>query len=186
MPEYPASSTPSPIALSLTSGRWYTGNLIANNSGFTLIQADVFYMPISFIAGATLTKLGINISGAGTSGSVVRLGVYTDNGKGSPGVLVKDYGTVAGTSATFVSTTAFTQGLPPGAYWFACCGQGSPATQPNVWATYENYTQVGQTTSTDLNVPGYLGSTTATGALPSTPGTVTDYSAVPIVYGLAA
>jgi hypothetical protein len=72
-----------------------------------------------FIVSETTTfdKLGMEITGAGTAGSVVSLGIYNSSG-GLPTTVNTDGGTIAGDSATnqevIISTT-----LNPGLYYLA-------------------------------------------------------------------
>jgi hypothetical protein len=83
--------------------------------GVGYIVAVPFSSPIAF----TATKIGLNITGAGSAGSTVRLGIYNDDGAGHPGTLLLNAGTIDGTSATFQEIT-ISQALKAGTvYWLA-------------------------------------------------------------------
>jgi lysophospholipase L1-like esterase len=86
----------------------------------------------------SLARIGVDISGAGQSGAVVRLGVYADNGQGYPGALLVDAGTVAA-DTTGVKEATIALALPPGLYWLVACVQDAPTTQPTV-RTVANWT----------------------------------------------
>lgn len=78
-----------------------------------------------------IDRLGVEVTSAGEAGSVVRLGVYADDGTMRPGALVVDGGTVDGTSATAQSVTVDVA-LERGWYWFGAATQLAPATQPTL------------------------------------------------------
>lgn len=65
-----------------------------------------------------MDRLGIEITIAGTAGSLSRLGIYNDNGNNSPSTLLLDAGTVANDSATLQLIT-INQALPAGLYWLS-------------------------------------------------------------------
>lgn len=77
------------------------------------------------------TRIGAEVTAPGEAGSVVRLGIYADDGTGYPGTLVLDAGTIAGDSAT-VQEITIAQVLNPGLYWVGGVVQNAPTTQPTV------------------------------------------------------
>lgn len=159
----PASYPPGPT---YAPGRWYM-SWYGANSPFLQTANQLRFSPLWVTQAHVFTGLGLGVTTAGTTGSVIRLGVYTDNGAGGPSNLILDAGTVDGTATGFQSLTGLTIPLATGPYWLASAFQGSPTTQPTVQC-------VGASTSG----PGYVGNptlwsqgmepymTSVTGALP--------------------
>lgn len=78
----------------------------------------LFGMPFHVSRGVNIDKIGIEVTGAGTAGSVIRLGVYADDGTGKPGALLLDAGTVTGDSnAVKTITLGANLPLPNGKYY---------------------------------------------------------------------
>lgn len=99
-----------------TYERWYSSeaaSFLPTTAGF----AKDILISIPFIVAKQMTidRIGVEITGAGSAGSVVRLGIYDDNNV-IPNNLVLDAGTIAGDSATVQSIT-INQTLNPGLYW---------------------------------------------------------------------
>jgi len=98
--------------------RWYTscdkGAVIS-----TAARARNQYVavPVIFSEKITLDRIGAEITSIGDAASLVRLGIYADNGNVYPGSLVLDAGTIAGDSATAQAIT-INQTLESGLYWF--------------------------------------------------------------------
>jgi len=110
-----------------------TGNSILQNNG------DLQFHPCHITSDITIQSLSINVSTAASATStVVRLGIYADNGSGSPGSLVLDAGTVQ-INSTGIKTITVSQSLPKGIYWFAAWNSRVSGTQGNV----NFYTSVG-------------------------------------------
>ena len=115
--------------------------------------------------------IGAEITSAGDAGSVLRLGIYADDGTGYPGALALDAGTIAGDSVAVQEVTvAFT--LTPGLYWVGGVVQGVTTTQPTVRTIAQGnpellLTTAALPTSTSLPYVGYVGFG-MTGALPAT------------------
>lgn len=78
-----------------------------------------------------IVRLGAEITAAGQAGSVLRLGVYADDGTGYPGALIVDAGTIPG-DAVAVAELTVAATLPAGLVWFAAVVQNAPTTQPTV------------------------------------------------------
>lgn len=99
-----------------TLERWYTSATTVHATGTTALGSN-FLRATPFVVPKTITldRIGMEITGAGTAGSFVRLGIYstTDN---LPYGLVLDAGTIAGDSATFQSIS-INQTLTAGLYW---------------------------------------------------------------------
>lgn len=115
------------------SARYYPAILGARISAYGLANGTELACP--FVVGSTETfdRIGINVTTAGATGSVIRLGIRQVDNDGLPGDLVLDAGTVDATSTGFKEIT-ISQALDPGGYWLVAVGQGSPATNPQVTA----------------------------------------------------
>lgn len=98
----------------------------------TTSNGVLYAHPIWYPGGATLTSLAAAASSGGGSGSVVRLGVYKDNGEGAPGVLLVDGGTIDTTGTTPGTVTPNTVIPDDGWYWNVAVAQGSPAPNPTM------------------------------------------------------
>jgi hypothetical protein len=87
----------------------------------------------------SITSIAAEVTIAGSAGSVIRLGVYNDNGHGYPGTLLVDAGTIDGT-VVGVASIPFDglSGHPSavvtaaGTYWIVGVSQGAPVTNPTV------------------------------------------------------
>jgi hypothetical protein len=75
----------------------------------------------------TADRLSVRVTTGGTTGAVVRLGIYNDNGKGKPGSLLLDAGTVPSTG-TGLQEITISQALSPGLYWLAQVAQVAQCT----------------------------------------------------------
>lgn len=131
-------------------------------------------------------KLGVSVTVVGTAGAVIRLGIRADDGSGArPGTLLVDAGTVIGTAAATAEATFTPFAMLPGVrYWLTATIQGAAGTRPTL---RDNRTStplggVGGTTSAivlDNAVVGMTGSSTVSGALPSTNASWQSTSTVP-------
>ncbi len=118
------------LALKPSFPKWVTGNLYGIPAyGVTtrlLTQGEQQAAPIWVPNTVTATSLKIEVTTIGSTGSVIRLGIYNDN-LGQPGTLLVDAGTVSGTT-TGVKSATISQVLTPGLYWLSGCQQGAPVT----------------------------------------------------------
>ena len=88
----------------------------------------------------TIDRLAIVVTNAGDASSVLRLGLWADNGSQRPGTLLAQ-GTVAGDS-TGVKLATVSLTLTPGIYWTGLAWQGGvPTTQPK-WQCLNHGAQV--------------------------------------------
>jgi hypothetical protein len=160
-----------------TAGAGTSGNL--SNNGLRL-------MPFVLPNRLTLSHVGADIATAGEAGSVLRLGIYNDNGSAYPGsLLIEAAATVAGDSAT-VQEVVCSVTLDGGKlYWVGGAVQGAPTTQPVVrtnGAAMPAGVVTGPLPSAGLSVVGYFMSNVS-GALPATfTTTSTSAGAVPRVH----
>lgn len=166
---------------SLVAGRWYTYEWAGTGTGL-LSPAEAQLRACSLVLNSTTTidRIGLNIYSAGTTGSVLRLGIYADTGSHSPGALIIDAGTVPGTNTgsgdrAIVLDPALV--LSAGTYWLACVNQGGAATRASPYGTnnYDADARITRTSDYPLTSPftGYSRSG-VTGAL----GTYTDWTTV--------
>lgn len=116
--------------LSPTRATWWYAPPCAVTAAL-LVQGSVEWLPQYFDRATLLTAIGLEITVVGSAGSVVELGIYADDGKGRPGPIIIDAGSIDGTSATFQSKAAAVT-VGPGIVWWAAVGLGSPTTQPTV------------------------------------------------------
>lgn len=183
MPLYPAASN---AITGLPTGS-YVLTCSPNNTGAGGLTNGICRAhPWIVRRSVTLVRIGVEITTAGEAGSLVRLGVYADNGSAYPGALLFDAGTVSGATVAFPEIT-ISQTLSPGIYWVAAANQSAPTTQPQVrqnstqWTPPIDMTSGTAAPTAGQQIVGYF--QTATGALPSTfSATVQPTSAVARVF----
>jgi hypothetical protein len=115
----------------LTSGRYYFVPNSLNTPIASLGNGNLRLIPFYVPAATTLSRIGGEVTVVGDAASVVRLGIYADDGTFRPGALVIDAGTISGNSATVQEITINTQ-LPAGWYWTGGAVQNVTTTQPTV------------------------------------------------------
>lgn len=108
------------------AGRYYGLVPATNDATRVATASQVFYCPFPVYEAFSINSIGIGVSSAGGSGSVVRLGLYADS-SGVPGSLITDYGTIDGTSATYQEITISTSLTAATLYWVAVVWQGGTA-----------------------------------------------------------
>lgn len=131
-----------------------------------LLDDRLYAIPVDLLAGSW-DQLAINVTGAGSANSVLRLALF-DAAPLTPGPLIVDAGTVSATTLG-VKTLTIAKALSSGKYWLGLVGQGAPTTQPTVGATFV----INGTThsASPLNANGFLTpvATGITGAIPTNP-----------------
>ena len=147
-------------------------------STMTSIQAtlnSLYVTPLFIPRSLTIVRIVAEVVTAGGTGSVVRLGLWNDNGTGYPGTLLLDAGTIDGTSNT-VQEITISQAVTPGLYWIGAVSQGTPSPAPYLrLLTGPSALLVGSTTLPtagqifvgyiQTSVTGALGAFTATPAV---------------------
>lgn len=136
--------------------------------------------------GGTVTRIACEVSTVGSTGALIRLGIYADDGAGAPGALLVDGGTIDATVLGFSEVTLGTPlALAVGRYWLVGVFQGAPTTQPIMRASAGTQIVGAGSTSGVFGTPTAAGwtMTGATGALPST-WTISTTSGVPILVGI--
>jgi len=149
------------------AGAWasaYAGSITAAIPTQAIATASPLHIPIA----CTIDRIACEVTGVGSVNSVVRLGIYADNGFGYPGALVLDAGTVSGTT-TGIKEVTISKALAAGRYWLVGCNQGAPTTGATVRVNAGLVAPVLAASSAILasNATVYAMAST-TGALPST------------------
>lgn len=152
-------------------GCWY-GPLGGATTTLLLLANRVYLLPILIGSKRTPAQLGAWVTTGGSTGAVLRYGIYA-NLNGAPDALVVDLGTVAAETTSATATLTSNVELPAGLHWLAVAGQGGPTIQPTLRATLFGNPAVGMTAISNFGVPGYLANGTVSGALPSTMAGVT-------------
>jgi hypothetical protein len=105
--------------------RWKTGSYYAPSSTgfgtFTGALTQIYMVPMYIPNSQTLVKIGINVASAGTTGALIRLGIYSNTDTGTsdiPNSLILDAGTVASDTTGYKEIT-ISKSLQPGTYWLA-------------------------------------------------------------------
>ena len=113
------------------SGAWYgpTSYYEASGGAVTNNRLRGCYFPVT--TDVTIDRIGISVNTAGAAGSVIRLGIYRDDGAIGPDALVLDAGTLDSTT-TGRKEIVISQALTPDNYWLMLAGQGTPASSPNL------------------------------------------------------
>jgi hypothetical protein len=154
------------ISARQTSGRYYySQNIPQSASALTINQ--LMATPLLIGRSLSLDRIAVNVGSGGTAGSVVRLGIYSDDGNGLPGSLLVDAGTVV-TTGTGVQEATINQAVSPGWIWLAGAAQ---VAVPQIARTAGIYYPMGYTTATVTNsalASAYIHNGTVSGTLPGT------------------
>lgn len=160
---------------SYRSGHYYISGQATVTTTATCTLDHLRLHPYVVPSTLSIAKLGLSVTGAGGAGSVIRLGIYADNGSGYPGALVLDAGAgIDGTSATVQEITLENaQVLDAGLYWFGGVGQVGTAATVRTFATPGNNSPMPMSYGTSapttaLTAGGYVQQSGASGALPAT------------------
>lgn len=135
---------------------------------FTFNEGESRAFPLAIAGRTPFDQIACEVTGAGTDGAVVRLGIHEDDGSDNPGALVVDAGTVDGTT-TGVKTLAIAETLGPGIYWLQAVNQdtSSGSTMAQLRYATSLVTPWLAFSSVDFTSPGsHVVTRTSTGALP--------------------
>lgn len=113
--------TLAPYVRRFRSGAFTGPNTVGNLGSTTPTLNEQWAVPFLVPITTTFDRIGLEVLSA-TATSVIRLGIYNDNGNGFPSTVVLDAGTINGNSATF-QTITISQQLTAGLYWVSCCPQ---------------------------------------------------------------
>lgn len=157
----PAQISTAPLSSIMRSGEDTIAGYIGG--GFAFSNGALFVHPFPIPRALTATRIGVDITIVGSAGSLVRMGIYLDDGTGKPGALLLDAGTVIGTGAGLILAT-ISQALSPGFVWVGAVNQGAPVTNATL-----GYFNIG-TFPSPFGGGGYFQAWSAagvTGALPA-------------------
>lgn len=93
--------------------------------------------PIWILNTGTIDRIAIEITAAGTAGTVIRLGIRSDNGTGKPDALMLDAGTVAGDAVALVEQSISQVISVPGLYHLTVTPQNTGATLPTLRVIFQ-------------------------------------------------
>jgi hypothetical protein len=112
------------------SGRYSRPTLLSGNPPDYITYANgvMHASPLVLLTAGTVDRIGVRSGNVGSAGSVIRLGIYSDNGNLYPGALLLDAGTVSGESANSDLEITISQALTAGVYWLVVVQQGAPVT----------------------------------------------------------
>lgn len=158
--------------------RWRSGVYYAvsgaTTSTYTGTLTSIYMTPMYIPQKTTLTKIGINVATAGTTGALIKLGIYNNSTTATTGdvptTLLLDAGTVASDTTGYKEIT-ISQAVTPGLYWLvyqmtvATCG----ITAVNTY----NKDIAALTVNPTTFYSGYQVNTTSGAAFPAGPVTIT-------------
>lgn len=131
-------------------------------TGQALSSGDLWLRPFLLTARRTFDRIGVNVSGAGTAGAVLRLGVYAL----PTSAPTLDAGTI-GSTTTGAKEIATSFTLDPGLWWLACAAQVAGC---SVYGTNTSNMWVMDSGLGAATYGAYRAATGVSGALPSAPG----------------
>lgn len=123
---------------------YYAGSPGGNATSGALGNGTPRVLPMIVPYAVSIAKIGAEFTVAGDNVSILRLGVWNDDGTGIPGTLALDAGSIStGTSDSGTVATGGTPGtyeitlgsplvLTPGLYWLGAVVQGVTVTQPTI------------------------------------------------------
>lgn len=165
-------SSPTAAASYMRSGYYYVAQPTGTTTGL-MIQNAMRATPIFVPRAVTLDRIGAEVTVAGEAGSVIRLGIYSDDGNGVPGTLLLDAGTIAGDGSAIWKEIAISQAVPAGLIWVTGVAQLCPTLPPTVRVASSQQVPVTYTSApTSASPVAYVSGTSPTGALPTPFGTV--------------
>lgn len=152
------------------TGAYFTPPGGAGVSTLALVNGNMHAIPFDFGRSVALTAIGAWITSAGSSGSVIRFGIYSDsvgNG-GYPGDLLAQCATTLDGTQTTTREVAWSQLVGPGLFWLVLVGQGASAGGPVISGTFATLPSVPSNTMLNATVSGLVATTGVTGVLPNT------------------
>ena len=116
-----------PVPGNRTGGVFWTGTPFIGGAATGVptqddLRASPFFVPVQ----TNFDRIAAEVTVA-VAATTVRLGVYADDGRGLPGALLLDAGTINGNSAT-VQAITINLNLSPGRYWLCAVSQGGAPT----------------------------------------------------------
>lgn len=168
-------TTPSGVLVPLSGWAWDFQNDFGVDVSFSA-DGDIHFVPIVLSTDCTIDGIYTRTrTTAGSSGSIIRCGVYDSSGpKGTPGDLISQ-GTMSGEGVWDFIVNLSAVAVPAGLYWAAFATQGAPTTRPVMGGMYKTGKTPALASSVyDGHPPGSLRSTGITGPFAATwSGTLT-------------
>lgn len=152
----------------LVSGRYIATPNTAFSTGAPA-QGLCYAVILAVANSGTLDRIGIEVTVIGQTGSVVRLGIFSDTGLGLPGSVLLDAGVVAADTIG-VKELTISQPLGPGIYWLSATPQLCPTTPPTLRTMTGPGVTISDTSAANMSSPGSRNGyqkTGITGALPA-------------------
>jgi hypothetical protein len=103
---------------------YYYDTMQIGLSTFNLNATYLYFYPVHIGYPLTLTGLTVYVSSSNAT-NTPRLGIYKDNGSGSPGDLLLDAGTYSMSTTGQKTVTVANLTMSPGIYWFCHWGTGN-------------------------------------------------------------
>lgn len=167
----------SPVATRFTTSLYYSPQ--GGRGTVATVNGTGTAAPFWVSQPTTFDRIGAQVTVVGAAGTVVRLGIYADNGNGTPGALIIDAGTIAG-DAVASAEVAISKTLAPGLYWLVAVSQGGAPTMTCMSGS--NEVGAGSTLAVATGTAPRSGFTfVAAGALPATFASAGQTSAAVIV-----
>jgi hypothetical protein len=101
------------------TGRFYGSSVLVGTLGTSTPGANAYWLPIFIPNAVTLTSIGCEVTIAGGTGSLLRLGLYTMSSRAMPERLILDSGAIAVDSGTGFKSASISQPMLPGWYFLA-------------------------------------------------------------------
>lgn len=138
--------------------------------GNTTVAATLnlaYFIPLYFPVATSVDGIRVEVTTAGTSTAVVRLGIYSPASGGGPGALVVDAGTVSTLTPTGIKSIAISQTVT-GLVWLAAVTQSVTCTLRAASGNQIPYEVSLNTGAAALNARSVPTQSGVSGALPST------------------
>jgi hypothetical protein len=173
------------MLLATPSNRWMCLAQGVTHGTATFSFNSARLVPLFMAKNATLNAVGMFITTAGSTGTVVRMGLYeADPLDEQPLTLIQDFGTVVGTTTGFKSFTGLSIALEAKRYYVASAAQVGTTTSPVCSSTSDQHPGVtagnGATPTGNFAFPGF--SVSATGAFAATITASATNGAMPKTY----
>lgn len=137
----------------------------------------LYLAPLWIDRSIAIDSLAVSVTTAGAAGATVRLGIYEDDGRGYPGVLRVDAGTVSST-AIGAPAAAVAETLTAGLYWIGMVAQSVTCTVRAANSPYYALAAASASAALGTTQPKCYTQTGVAGALPATFSTTVTPSAV--------
>lgn len=107
---------------------------VSGNATTSAAQLNTHMRALPFVitANCAIDRVGFEVTTAGQASSILRCGIYGDNGNGFPGSLLVELGTKPVDSVAVLEYMLLPLRLKPGIYWLAGALQGAASTPPTL------------------------------------------------------